>query len=98
MAPVDLGGSAAAAPTPDSAAMPDELHPRHLALRVVEVAAIIAVGALAITALPGLGEVRARLTGADPVWVAAVVLAEVGSCLGYLSCSARRFARRCPGV
>jgi uncharacterized protein (TIRG00374 family) len=64
--------------------MPDELHPRHLALRVIEVVAIIALVAIAITALPGLGEVRGRLEGADSVWIAAVVVAEIGSCAGYL--------------
>ncbi len=64
--------------------MPDELHPRHLAVRVAEIAAVIAVVAIAIGALPGLDEVRARLHGADPVWVVALILAEVGSCLGYL--------------
>jgi uncharacterized protein (TIRG00374 family) len=66
------------------AEMPDELHPRHLVLRVAEVAAIIALGAVAITALPGLGEVKARLQDADPVWVVAVAIAEIGSCIGYL--------------
>ena len=64
--------------------MPDELHPRHLALRVAEVTAIIAVVAIAITALPGLGNVKARLSDADPVWVVACAVAEVGSCFGYL--------------
>ncbi len=64
--------------------MPDELHPRHLAVRVLEIAAIIAAVAIAITALPGLDEVRARLHGADPVWVVALIVAELGSCLGYL--------------
>lgn len=64
--------------------MPDELHPRHLAVRVLEVAAIIAIGGIAITALPGLGELKARLEDADPVWIVAVALAEVGSCFGYL--------------
>ena len=64
--------------------MPDELHPRHLVVRVVEVAAIIAVVAIAITALPGLDQVKARLEDASAVWVVAVAVAEVGSCLGYL--------------
>ena len=64
--------------------MPDELHPRHLALRIVEVGAIIAVVAIAITALPGLDQVKARLEDASAVWVVAVAVAEVGSCLGYL--------------
>ncbi len=64
--------------------MPDELHPRHLLVRTAEIAAIIAVVVIAISALPGLGEVRTRLQDADPAWVAAVIVAEVGSCAGYL--------------
>jgi uncharacterized membrane protein YbhN (UPF0104 family) len=64
--------------------MPDELHPRHLAVRVAEVGAIIATVALAITALPGLDEVRTRLADASAVWIVGVALAEVGSCAGYL--------------
>ncbi len=64
--------------------MPDELHPRHLAVRVAEIAAVIAVVAIAIGALPGLDEVRARLHGADPVWVVAIAVAELGSCGGYV--------------
>lgn len=64
--------------------LPDELHPRHLVVRVAEIAAIVAVCAVAIDALPGLDEVRRRLVGAEPVWVAAIVLAELGSCAGYV--------------
>lgn len=64
--------------------MPDELHPRHLAIRVAEIAAVIALVAIAISALPGLDEVRDRFEHADPVWLAACALAEVGSCAGYM--------------
>jgi uncharacterized protein (TIRG00374 family) len=64
--------------------MPDDLHPRHLVARVAEIAAIVAVGVIAISALPGLDQVRARLEGADPVWIVALVVAEIGSCAGYL--------------
>jgi uncharacterized protein (TIRG00374 family) len=64
--------------------MPDELHPRHLAVRGAQIAAVIAVVAIAISAVPGLDEVRARLEGANPIWIAVVALAEVGSCAGYL--------------
>ncbi len=76
--------------------MPDELHPRHLVVRVAEVAAIIAVVAIAITALPGLDEVKKRLQGAEPVWVVAVALAEVGSCLGYLLVFRETFCSQMP--
>ena len=64
--------------------MPEEFSPRHLAVRVAEVAAVVVAAVVAISALPGLDEVRVRLTDADPVWVAALVVAELGSCAGYL--------------
>ncbi len=64
--------------------VPPELHARHLAVRLIEVAAIVAIGAIAIVALPGLGQVKDRLADADPVWVLAIAVAEVGSCAGYL--------------
>lgn len=64
--------------------MPDELHPRHLLVRIAEVAAFIGVIAIAVTALPGLDEVRTRLAHASAVWIGAIVVAEVGSCVGYL--------------
>jgi uncharacterized protein (TIRG00374 family) len=64
--------------------MPEEFSPRHLLVRAAELAAVIAVVVIAISALPGLDEVRARLEGAEPVWVVAIALAEIGSCAGYL--------------
>ena len=80
----EMSGPAAATPTPRAQATPEELSPRHLVIRVAEIAAVIAVVALAISALPGLDQVRARLTGAAPGWIVALALAEVGSCAGYL--------------
>jgi uncharacterized protein (TIRG00374 family) len=76
--------------------MPDELSPRHLAVRVAEIAAIVGLGAVAISALPGLDEVKARLTGADPVWVVALALAEIGSCAGYLLVFRSTFCSQMP--
>ena len=76
--------SAAAAPTPGGTGMPDEFHPRHLAVRVAQIAGIIALIAIAISALPGLDQVRARLEGVDPVWLVALAIAEIGSCAGYV--------------
>jgi uncharacterized protein (TIRG00374 family) len=69
---------------PPAGRMPDELRSRHLLVRVAEIVAVIAVVVLAITALPGLDEVRTRLAGTDPVWIVALVVAEVASCGGYL--------------
>jgi len=64
--------------------MSDELHPRHLVMRVAQIVVVIALLAAAISAVPGLGDVRARLQRADPLWVAFVALAEIGSCAGYV--------------
>jgi uncharacterized protein (TIRG00374 family) len=77
-------GSEATAPRPREVEMPDELHPRHLAVRVAQIAGVIALVVVAISALPGLGEVRSRFAGAEPVWLVAAGVAEIGSCAGYL--------------
>ena len=76
--------------------MPDELNPRHLAVRVAEIAIVIAVGAIAISALPGLDEVRMRLQHADPAWLVALALAEIGSCAGYLLVFRSTFCSQMP--
>lgn len=89
----EVGDPAATAPTPSSGAIPEELSPRHLVVRVAELAAVIAVVAVAISALPGLDEVKARLAGVSPGWVVAVVLAEIGSCVGYLLAFRYTFCR-----
>jgi len=77
-----------------SGQMPDELHPRHLVIRVAEVGVFIAAVVIAITALPGLDEVKDRLKDASPGSVVAVGIAEVGSCLGYLLCFRAVFCSR----
>jgi uncharacterized protein (TIRG00374 family) len=64
--------------------MPGVLRSRHLLVRVAEVTAVIAVVGVAITALPGLDEVRGRLQGVDRVWIVALVVAESASCGGYV--------------
>src|SRR4051794_13355808 len=71
--------------------MPDELRPRHLVVRAAQVVSVIAIGVVAISALPGLDEVRGRLEGAEPAWIAALVVAELGSCAGYLLVFRRTF-------
>jgi uncharacterized protein (TIRG00374 family) len=76
--------------------MPDELHPRHLLVRTVEIAGLIAIVVIAISALPGLDEVRSRLTGAEPAWVVALIAAEVGSCAGYLLVFRATFCSQMP--
>ena len=65
-------------------ALSGDLHPRHLAKRVVEITAVIIAVAVAVSALPGLGEVRQRLGHIDAIWIAALLLAEFCSCAGYV--------------
>ena len=60
--------------------MPDELHPRHLALRVAEIAAVIAVVVIAISALPGTRRGARAPAGRRPGLGRGPALAEVGSC------------------
>ena len=64
--------------------MPDELSPRHLGVRVAQILAVVAVVAIAISALPGLGDVRSRFADASPVWIVAGAVAQLGSCGGYV--------------
>ena len=76
--------------------MPDEFSPRHLAIRVAEIGAVIAVVALAISALPGLDQVRNRLEDADVVWLALLAVAELASCAGYVLAFRSTFCPRMP--
>jgi uncharacterized protein (TIRG00374 family) len=78
------GDAVATALTAPGGALPDALHPRHLVVRVAEITALIALVVLAISALPGLDEVKARLQNADPTWIIALAACEVASCLGYM--------------
>jgi uncharacterized protein (TIRG00374 family) len=64
--------------------MPSDLSPRHLIVRVAQIAAVIALAIIAVSALPGLDEVKKRLGNAEAIWVVALVIAEIGSCAGYL--------------
>jgi uncharacterized protein (TIRG00374 family) len=83
MEPIDVSASGAAGVAPGGR-MPDEFDARHLIVRVAEIAAVIALVVIAISALPGLDEVRARLEHTEPIWIVVLGLAEVGSCAGYV--------------
>jgi uncharacterized membrane protein YbhN (UPF0104 family) len=64
--------------------VPDALHPRRLARRLLEVAAFgLALGALVVLG-PGFGDVRRRLAHASPGWVVAAAGLEVLSALSYV--------------
>ena len=53
--------------------------------RLVEVGVFLALIVGAIFTLPGLGDLRERLTGADPALIALAAALEIGSCLAFVA-------------
>ena len=62
--------------------------------RLVELGVFGALIAGAIVALPGLGDLRERLAGADPSFVALAAVLELGSCLAFVVAFRGVFSRR----
>ena len=73
------------ASSPDLTRLPAEFDTRRLALRAAQVALLLALLALVAVLAPGLDEVRDRLAGAAPGWIALAILLELGSCLSYVA-------------
>jgi uncharacterized membrane protein YbhN (UPF0104 family) len=69
---------------------------RRLALRLALVAGVLAALTVAITSLPGLDEVRERLSDASPGWLAAAGLLQIASCLAFVAAFRGVFCRRLP--
>ena len=65
-------------------ALPEDLAPRRLLRRLLQVAALVGVLVLVVLLAPGLGDVRERLEGAAPGWLAVAVALEALSCGSYL--------------
>jgi uncharacterized membrane protein YbhN (UPF0104 family) len=86
--------SAEALSTGGAEALPDELAPRRLLRRFLQVVALVAVLVLVVLLAPGLGEVRERLGDAAPGWLALAVLLELLSCGSYLLMFRPVFCRR----
>jgi uncharacterized membrane protein YbhN (UPF0104 family) len=76
--------------------VPDTLSPRHMARRLIQIAAIGAVGVLLLATLPGLGDVRSRFADASPGWVALALLLEVGSVVSFVVVFRGVFCARMP--
>jgi uncharacterized membrane protein YbhN (UPF0104 family) len=57
---------------------------RAIARRAALFVALAVVAAVAIGSLPGVGEVRERLAGADPRWLLAAAACALGSMLGFV--------------
>src|SRR3954468_5311082 len=70
--------------TPQPVTMPEELAPRKLLRRTLQIVAVLAVLGLVLLLAPGLGHVRDLLTEARPEWVALAVAFEALSCVSYV--------------
>jgi uncharacterized membrane protein YbhN (UPF0104 family) len=77
-----------------SAGLPEELAPRRLLRRLLQVIALVGVLVLVVVLAPGLGEVRQRLEDAAPGWLAVAVALEALSCGSYLLMFRPVFCRR----
>src|SRR5690349_3991175 len=64
--------------------LPDELEGSKLRRRALQVVALLVVIGLVVWFAPGLGELRDRLSEADPAWLALAVVLELLSCLSYV--------------
>ena len=69
---------------PGPVTMPREFEPRRLLRRTLQVAALVGVLILIVLLAPGLGEVRSKLEGADPAWIAIAIGLEFMSCVSYV--------------
>jgi uncharacterized membrane protein YbhN (UPF0104 family) len=83
-------------PTPTPAVLPNELEPRRLRRRAAPIVAALVVAALVIFLAPGLGELRDRLAGADPGWLALAVAFEALSGMSYVLMFRPVFCPRMP--
>jgi uncharacterized protein (TIRG00374 family) len=76
--------------------MPREFDPRLLLRRVLQVAAVIGVLILIVLLAPGLGEVRDKLEGAKPGWIALAIGLEFMSGVSYVVMFRPVFCRHMP--
>ena len=64
--------------------LPRDLEGPRLRRRALQVIALLFVVGLVAWFAPGLGEVRSRLSSADPLWLSVGVVLELFSCLSYV--------------
>ena len=77
-------------------ALPAGLSTRKLAIRALQVAAVLVLAAALVSTLPGLGDLRERFSGAEPGWVAAAFVFEVGSVLTFVVAFRSIFCTKMP--
>jgi uncharacterized membrane protein YbhN (UPF0104 family) len=76
--------------------MPDELEPRRLLRRTIQVVLLLGVLGLVVLLAPGLGEVRDLLAGASPGWIVVAVVLEALSGVSYVLMFRPIFCRHMP--
>ena len=76
-----------------SSAIPDR---RLLLLRLASGVAVLGLLALALSSLPGLDDVRAKLSDAVPAWLGIALALELGSCLAFVVAFRGVLAQRLP--
>jgi uncharacterized protein (TIRG00374 family) len=79
-----------------SGRLPDVLDPHHLRRRILQVVGVLVIVGLVTWLAPGLGEVRHKLEGVDPRWLAVGVVLEVLSCASYVLMFRPIFCRSMP--
>jgi uncharacterized membrane protein YbhN (UPF0104 family) len=84
--PLSMNGEASPAPIPELGVPRDRR-------RLVEIGVLLALIGGALFALPGLGDLRERLAGADPGLIALTAALEVGSCLAFVAAFKGVFSR-----
>src|SRR5439155_1042859 len=95
-APSDRTYTARPLSGPGPVTMPRELDPRRLVRRAVQIVLALAAIALVVILAPGLGEVRHKLEGAKPGWIALAVALEALSGISYVVMFRRIFCRQMP--
>jgi uncharacterized membrane protein YbhN (UPF0104 family) len=75
-------------------ALPDELAPRRLLRRLLQVVVLLAILGLVVLLAPGIDGVREALTRAEPGWLAVAVMLEALSCGSYVVMFRTVFCRR----
>ena len=78
------------------AELPDEFRMGTLRRRAITISVILIVAGLVLLLAPGLGEVRDKLEGIDPAWVAVGVVFEALSCASYVLMFRPIFCPRMP--
>jgi hypothetical protein len=68
----------------ESGPLPRGLDNRSLLRRALQIAVVVVIVGLIAALAPELGEVRARIEGAQPSWLGVAVVLELLSCLSYV--------------